>query len=477
MDYFSKGIPLEEFPVTAWRVQTTSTKIWFAWELIKRIFEMEAPFSDESMLCMIGGSACWCCTGTGGPALYLPSDSVKSDISSFIPSHIPRFERSVISLGSVIEVDAGVFGVSERPHGSGKVLEIQECYFDDFFTTVSERFGHLPQTAGFVEFLELQKAQKVQLQFRNTFNRLSDYPLKLENSELASRLYPHQRVAVEWILRQHVAFIGDDMGLGKTLSVLAAMQELFTKGAVSKGLIICPNSLCLNWEREVSEWIPGFSILTVPKSPAKRIRILNEFEFASEHKVLILNYEIARTPKVHAQLLRVLSAFDTFLCIDESQRVKNPLSRTFKMLSTLAQQAKRRVLLSGTPTPKDITDIWSQVYLLDLGERFGSDYYTWLTSIAELGNEHSAYAVRRFYPRQVEFTQRRVQEILLRRKKERVITLPGKSFIERSVELSGSQLERYEEIRKDLRVRLMSAKGRVFIREVSSILEQYLRAV
>jgi SNF2 family DNA or RNA helicase len=163
--------------------------------------------------------------------------------------------------------------------------------------------------------------------------------------------------------------------------------------------------------------------------------------------------------------------------MDESQRVKNPLSKTFKMLSMLAQQAKRRVLLSGTPTPKDITDIWSQVYLLDLGERFGSDYHKWLTSIAELGNEHSAYAVRRFYPKQVEFTRRRVQEILLRRKKERVITLPEKSFIERSLELSGSQLERYEEIRRDLRVRLMSAKGRVFTREVSSILEQYLRAV
>ena len=473
-DYFSKGIPLKEFPLLAWRAQTIALKVWYSLELVRCFLDRGIDLFDESLLCIKGGAVSWCCTGAGGAALYLPSELKKSEVSNFFPSHIPRSERSVKPLQSVI---SDLADVSETTSADARVVEIQECYFDEFFETVSDRCGEFFKTVGFVEFLERRRAQKVQLQFRNTFNRLSDYPLKIENSDLASKLFPHQRVAVEWVLRQNFAFIGDDMGLGKTLSVLTAMQELLAQGAVFKGLIICPNSLCLNWEREIGQWIPGFSALTVPKSPLQRTRILNEFEFDPGQKVLILNYEIARTPKVHALLLRVLSTFDTFLCIDESQRVKNPLSKTFKMLSTLAQQAKRRVLLSGTPTPKDITDIWSQVYLLDLGERFGSDYHKWLTSIAELGNQHSAYAVRRFFPKQVEFTQRRVQEILLRRKKERVIKLPEKSFIERNLELSGSQLERYEEIRKDLRVRLMSAKGKVFTREMSSILEQYLRAV
>ena len=458
--YYSQAIRLGEFPLLAWRAQTVVANIWFTKELVIFFRDHGLETSDEGKLCMQGGEISWCCTGSGLPALYIPS---QIPITKTLPPHIPRFEKTVRPLLSSTE--------------NAKIIEVQECYFNEFFEAMNSEDCKFTKTSSFSDFLVKQTLQQKQLQVRNIFNRLSDHPIEIFNTDLAVKLYPHQRVAVEWLLRQNSAFIGDDMGLGKTLSVLAALQELLARGEVAKGLVICPNSLCLNWEREVEQWMPGFSAMTVPKSPSKRAKILDEFESDPNQKVIILNYEIVRTHKVHEQLLRIISSYATFLCIDESQRVKNPLSKTFKMLSSLALHAKRRVLLSGTPTPKDITDIWSQIYLLDLGERFGKDYYSWLTSIAELGNDYSAYAVRRFYPKQVEFTQRRVQELLLRRKKERVIALPEKTFIERNIELSGSQLERYEEIRKDLRVRLMSVKGKIFTREVSSILEQYLRAV
>ena len=59
------------------------------------------------------------------------------------------------------------------------------------------------------------------------------------------------------------------------------------------------------------------------------------------------------------------------LCLDEAQRAKNPRSKTFSALADIAPVCTRRVLLSGTPTPKDLTDIWAQYRLLDDGERFG----------------------------------------------------------------------------------------------------------
>ena len=67
--------------------------------------------------------------------------------------------------------------------------------------------------------------------------------------------------------------------------------------------------------------------------------------------------------------------------------------------------------------------------------------------------------------------------MLLRRRKEEVVALPEKTFAVRDVMLSGDQLKRYEEIRKELLLRITSAEGQAFTRQIESILEEYLRAV
>jgi SNF2 family DNA or RNA helicase len=97
--------------------------------------------------------------------------------------------------------------------------------------------------------------------------------------------------------------------------------------------------------------------------------------------------------------------------------------------------------------------------------------------VAELGNEYSEYAVRRFHDAEVAESIHRAHEIMLRRRKERVVNLPPKTFSIREIELSGSQAERYNEIRDGLILRMRSTSGEQFTREITNILEEYLRAV
>ena len=56
------------------------------------------------------------------------------------------------------------------------------------------------------------------------------------------------------------------------------------------------------------------------------------------------------------------------LVIDESSSFKNPKSIRFKSLRNQVH-FKRIVLLTGTPVPNGLMDLWSQIYLLDRGER------------------------------------------------------------------------------------------------------------
>lgn len=62
----------------------------------------------------------------------------------------------------------------------------------------------------------------------------------------------------------------------------------------------------------------------------------------------------------------------TNLVIDESSRFKDPSTKRFKALKKHLKGFQRRVILTGTPTPQGYADLWSQVGILDLGERLGT---------------------------------------------------------------------------------------------------------
>lgn len=62
-------------------------------------------------------------------------------------------------------------------------------------------------------------------------------------------LYPYQQDGVEWLASQDRALLADEMGLGKTIQAITAVgRRMDEEGRI---LIVCPASLCLNWQREV----------------------------------------------------------------------------------------------------------------------------------------------------------------------------------------------------------------------------------
>lgn len=301
----------------------------------------------------------------------------------------------------------------------------------------------------------------------------------LSNKDLEEKLFPHQRVAVQWLLKMPYGLLGDDMGLGKTLSVLAAFSELFNEDKSRFLLVVTPASLVQNWRKEVNNWIPGMHLATLPQVKAAREKFLQELKRYDSSNLagLIVSLEEVRLDYVYPVLAEILSDRRGILCVDESQRVKNHKSKGFQALHQLAPYCEKRWLLSGTPIPRDISDIWSQMKLLDGGERFGRSFYGWLRTVAELGTEWSAYAVKKFIPEQVEKAIETASQLILRRKKEEVVDLPPKLFHVRDLQLTGDQKHRYDEVRKDLVLRLRSMTGEEFYRQIDSILEQYLRAV
>jgi SNF2 family DNA or RNA helicase len=57
--------------------------------------------------------------------------------------------------------------------------------------------------------------------------------------------------------------------------------------------------------------------------------------------------------------------------IDELSSFKSSTAKRFKSLRKIRPQVKRIVGLTGTPAPNSLMDLWSEINLLDMGERLG----------------------------------------------------------------------------------------------------------
>lgn len=66
----------------------------------------------------------------------------------------------------------------------------------------------------------------------------------------------------------------------------------------------------------------------------------------------------------------------TTLIIDESSKFKSQKSERFKYLTKILKSFKRRYIMSGNPVPNHYLDIWAQMFILDLGKRLGTSWYT-----------------------------------------------------------------------------------------------------
>lgn len=180
-------------------------------------------------------------------------------------------------------------------------------------------------------------------------------------------LHNYQLNANDHIVDNNYCGLFLDMGLGKTVSTLTAINELiFEELDISKVLIVGPKRVAESvWTAEAQKWdhLKHLKISKVIGSEKQRKAALRE-------KADI--YMIGRDNIVWlcGQFGGSMLPFD-MLVIDESSSFKSPKSLRFKALKLAQPSFKRVVILTGTPAPNGLIDLWSQVYLLDRGQRLG----------------------------------------------------------------------------------------------------------
>ena len=172
-------------------------------------------------------------------------------------------------------------------------------------------------------------------------------------------------------------------GFGKTKLMLDKIISYPVKPRVL--LISTKNIVESSWQSEIDKWYPGqisYAYITGRIPVKKRQEIID-----TPVDILALNTEmidwyishstdVKKTRKVKNGTVtyyntdQLVERFDMVI-IDESSLFKSYKSNRFKALKSWCNKVTDVFILSATPTPKNIEDLWSQIYLLDGGQRLG----------------------------------------------------------------------------------------------------------
>ncbi|QDZ22258.1 P-loop-containing nucleoside triphosphate hydrolase [Chloropicon primus] len=175
-------------------------------------------------------------------------------------------------------------------------------------------------------------------------------------------LREYQTVGLQWLaaLRQKSlnGILADEMGLGKTIQTIALLADLACNhGYWGPHLIVVPTSVMLNWEMEFKKWCPAFKILTYYGTAKERQAKRQGWSKFNSFHVCITTYTLILQDK---NMFR-RKKWD-YLILDEAHMIKNWQSQRWQTL--LRFNARRRILLTGTPLQNNLMELWSLMHFL-----------------------------------------------------------------------------------------------------------------
>ena len=157
-----------------------------------------------------------------------------------------------------------------------------------------------------------------------------------------------------------------DMGLGKTVIELSIISHVLLMEDINKVLVIAPLSVAKDvWEDEIKKWehLRHLTISKVLGTEKERLAALNV-----DADIYTINCE--NVPWLVQTVGKQAWKFN-YLVVDESSKFKDQSSKRFKSLRMTLPKYKRISILTGTPRPNSLMDLWSQIYILDRGDRLG----------------------------------------------------------------------------------------------------------
>lgn len=180
-----------------------------------------------------------------------------------------------------------------------------------------------------------------------------------------SDLHDYQLKAIDFIKERKRCALFLGLGMGKSAISLTAASDLLDGFATKRVLVVAPLRVANSvWPGEPKLWDHLRHLTTSTVTGTERQRL------AALHKradVYSINRE--NVPWL-VKLYGDKWPFDCVI-IDESSSFKSASAKRWKALKRILPHTEYMILLTGTPSPNGLLDLWAQMYLVDKGEALG----------------------------------------------------------------------------------------------------------
>ena len=267
--------------------------------------------------------------------------------------------------------------------------------------------------------------------------------------------FKHQLQALEksWSRQSWAWFM--EMGTGKTKVCIDNIAMLYDRGKIKSALVIAPNGIKRNWRKELSVHMPDHveymdAVWVASPKKKEQTELMNICQISDKLQILIMNIEALSTGRGLDFARSFLLPGASLMVIDESTTIKNHAARRTKNIMKIANLAKYRRIMTGSPVTKSPLDLFSQVEFLGPWLLEQSNYYAFRARYAIIKQRsvgtHSFQHVLG-YQRLDELTAI-LREFSTRVLKADCLDLPDKLYTKRTVAMTPEQLKAYVEMKR-----------------------------
>ncbi|QQG48405.1 MAG: DEAD/DEAH box helicase [archaeon] len=224
-----------------------------------------------------------------------------------------------------------------------------------------------------IGFTQDESVRKLRLTIENQVKALVESigaGERIKKEAVQSESYPHgfklpllpsQRKAVALHLGLPYSADFSVPGAGKTWIGYAVFSTLRRRKQVKKLLVVGPISSFRPWEEEhLLIFGKKANFREIKGSRAERHLAIKE---GIKNEILLISYHSISNDE--QKVAELLSLDDFMVILDESHNVKQPEAKRTNAVLRLAKLCKHRMILSGTPIPRSIEDIYTQFAFLD----------------------------------------------------------------------------------------------------------------
>ena len=261
--------------------------------------------------------------------------------------------------------------------------------------------------------------------------------------------FEHQREALKRGAESNNFAYFMEMGTGKTKVSIDNASYLFTQNKIKNVIVIAPNSVYLNWKKEIETHCSVDYKIMAHKVDTM---ISPQFNDPLQLTWYLFNVEAMSHKSGLKKVKEVLTGADqTMMIIDEATTIKNRTAKRTKNIIELGKGVAYKRLLTGSPVTKSPLDLYSQVAFLDKSLLGHSSFYTFRARYAvmhEIDMGGRSVLLPKYYTNLEELEQN-IKKFSYRCRKVECLDLPEKLYTQHYINLKEEHQRAYDQLRKN----------------------------